>query len=113
MCAGQGLPARLHGRPVVYSTPVELGTATVLADGTFTATVTLPQSLENGVHHLVATGVDVSGNVSTLVVEVTVSGGTAVLAFTGFAALPYAGAGALALLAGGDLLVVSCRRQAA
>jgi hypothetical protein len=98
---------------VVYSTPVKLGTATVLADGTFTATVTLPKSLENGVHHLVATGVDVNGNVRNLVVEVTVSGGTAVLAFTGFSALPYAGAGALALLAGGGLLVVSRRRQAA
>ena len=75
--------------------------------------MTLPQSLEKGVHHLVATGVDVNGNVRNLVVEVTVSGGTAVLAVTGFSALPYAGAGALALLAGGGLLVVSRRRQAA
>jgi hypothetical protein len=98
---------------VVYSTPVKLGTATVLADGTFSATVTLPKDLANGTHHLVASGVDVNGNPRTLVVEVTVSGGTAVLAYTGFSALPYAGAGALALLAGGGLLVVSRRRQAA
>ncbi|QXG74586.1 fibronectin type III domain-containing protein [Modestobacter sp. L9-4] len=98
---------------VVYSTPVKLGTATVLADGTFSATVTLPKDLANGTHHLVASGVDVNGDPRTLIVEVTVSGGTAVLAFTGFSALPYAGAGALALLAGGGLLVVSRRRQAA
>jgi hypothetical protein len=98
---------------VVYSTPVKLGTATVLADGTFSATVTLPKDLANGTHHLVASGVDVNGNPRTLIVEVTVSGGTAVLAYTGFSALPYAGAGALALLAGGGLLVVSRRRQAA
>lgn len=98
---------------VVYSTPVKLGTATVLADGTFSATVTLPKDLTNGVHHLVASGVDVNGNPRVLVVEVTVSGGTAVLAMTGFSALPVAGAGALALIAGGGLLVVSRRRQAA
>ncbi|GAB4083327.1 hypothetical protein GCM10028783_42780 [Modestobacter muralis] len=98
---------------VVYSTPVKLGTATVLADGTFSATVTLPKDLTNGTHHLVASGVDVNGNPRVLVVEVTVSGGTAVLAFTGFSALPIAGAGALALIAGGGLLVVSRRRQAA
>jgi hypothetical protein len=100
-------------RAPFLSVPVHLGTATVLADGTFSATVTLPKGLEDGVHHLVATGVDVNGNVRNLVVEVTVSGGTAVLAFTGFSALPYAGTGALALLAGGGLLVVSRRRQAA
>ncbi|TYP87261.1 fibronectin type III domain-containing protein [Blastococcus xanthinilyticus] len=98
---------------VVYSTPVKLGEVTVLSDGTFSAEVTLPKDMENGVHHLVATGVDVNGNVRNLVVEVTVSGGTAVLALTGFSALPYLGAGALALLAGGGLLVASRRRQAA
>ena len=98
---------------VVYSTPVKLGSVTVLADGSFSATVVLPKDLTNGTHHLVASGVDVNGNPRNLVVEVTVSGGVAVLAMTGFSALPYAGAGALALLAGGGLLVVSRRRQAA
>jgi hypothetical protein len=98
---------------VVYSTPVKLGSVVVLADGTFSATVTVPANLTDGVHHLVATGVDVNGNARNLVVEVTVSGGTAVLAVTGFSALPYAGAGALALLAGGGLLVAARRRTAA
>ena len=72
----------------------------VLADGTFTAEVTLPEDMANGVHHLVASGVDVNGDPRTLVVEVTVSGGTAVLAYTGFAPLPFVGAGVLALAAG-------------
>ncbi len=48
-----------------------------------------------------------------MVIEVTVSGGTAALAVTGFEALPYAAAGALALLAGGGLMVATRRRQAA
>ncbi|MDT0277307.1 fibronectin type III domain-containing protein [Blastococcus goldschmidtiae] len=98
---------------VVYSTPVELGDVVVLADGTFSATVTLPADLTDGVHHVVASGVDADGNVRNLVVEVTVSGGTAVLANTGFSALPVLGAGGLALLAGGGLLVAARRRTAA
>jgi hypothetical protein len=98
---------------IVYSTPVKLGEAVVASDGTFSATVTLPTTLANGVHHLVASGVDVNGNVRNLVVEVTVSGGTAVLANTGFSTLPYLGTGALALLAGGGLLVAARRRSAA
>jgi hypothetical protein len=98
---------------IAYSTPVKLGSVTVLSDGTFSAEVTLPKDMENGVHHLVASGVDANGNVKNLVVEVTVSGGTAVLALTGFSALPFVGAGALALLAGGGLLLASRRRQAA
>jgi hypothetical protein len=98
---------------IVYSTPVKLGSVVVGTDGTFSYTVTLPKDLENGVHHLVASGVDVNGNARNMVVEVTVSGGTAVLAFTGFSALPYLGGGALAVLAGAGLLVASRRRQAA
>ncbi|MCZ2825655.1 MULTISPECIES: Ig-like domain-containing protein [unclassified Modestobacter] len=95
---------------IIYSDPVKLGEVTVLADGTFTATVTVPKDLTDGVHHLVASGVDANGNVRNLVVEVTVSGGTAVLAFTGFSPLPFIGAGVLALGAGGGLLVASRRR---
>jgi hypothetical protein len=98
---------------IVYSTPIKLGEAVVASDGTFSATVTLPTTLADGVHHLVASGVDVNGNVRNLVLEVTVSGGTAVLATTGFSTLPYLGTGALALLAGGGLLVAARRRSAA
>jgi hypothetical protein len=97
----------------VYSTPVSLGTAQVGADGRFSAAVILPKDLVNGVHHLVASGLDENGNPRYLVVEVAVSGGIAALAYTGFSALPYAGAGVLALLAGGGLLVASRRRRVA
>jgi hypothetical protein len=102
---------------VVYSTPVKLGTAVVLADGTFSATVTLPKDMPNGTHHLVASGVDVNGNPRNLVVEVTVSGGVAAttgggLAYTGSTPLPFVVGGVLALAAGGGLLVASRRRQA-
>ncbi|TWH75289.1 hypothetical protein JD78_03844 [Modestobacter roseus] len=102
---------------VVYSTPVKLGSVVVLADGTFTAEVTLPKELANGVHHLVATGVDVNGDVRTLVVEVTVSGGVATaavagLASTGVTPAPWLAGGALTLLAGGGLLVAARRRSA-
>ena len=75
--------------------------------------MTLPKDLTNGTHNLLATGVDANGNVRNLVVEVNVSGGTAVLANTGFSALPFAGAGALALLGGGGLLLAARRRTAA
>ena len=100
----------------VYSTPTKVGTAVADEAGNFTATVTLPASLANGTHHLVAAGVDPSGNPRYLVVEVTVSGGTAVvtaaggLAYTGFSALPFVGGGLLTLVAGAGLLVASRRR---
>ncbi|WP_153359220.1 hypothetical protein [Modestobacter roseus] len=102
---------------VAYSTPVSLGQAVVLSDGTFTAEVTLPEDMANGTHHLVASGVDVNGDPRTLVVEVTVSGGVATaeiagLAYTGFTPAPWLAGGALTLLAGGGLLVAARRRSA-
>ena len=85
------------------------------ADGSFSATVDLPTDLPNGTHHLVAAGVDENGNPRYLVTEVTITGGTTAsgLAYTGFSAAPFLGAGALALVAGGGLLVASRRRQQA
>ena len=103
---------------VVYSTPVSLGSAVVGADGTFSQEVTLPKELANGTHHLVASGVDVNGDPRNLVVEVTISGGTAAagdgttLAYTGATVLPYVGGGLVALLAGGALVLVGRRRNA-
>ncbi|MGY2067910.1 hypothetical protein [Blastococcus sp. SYSU DS0619] len=104
---------------IVYSTPISLGSVIAGPDGTFTATVTLPEDLAVGTHHLVATGVDQFGNVRNLVIDVTVDAagaGTvtqirdAGLASTGAdVALPLAG-GAAALLLGGGLLVASRRR---
>jgi hypothetical protein len=102
---------------VMYSTPQVLKTVLADGNGNFTATVTVPAGLANGTHHLVAAGVDENGNPRYLVVEVTVSGGVATvtssgLAYTGFTALPFVGAGVLALGVGGGLLVASRRRQA-
>ena len=94
---------------VLYSTPVSLGTVVVGADGRFSTSVTLPAGTANAKHHLVGAGVDANGNPRYLITEITVSGGTG-LAYTGFTPLPYLGAGALALLAGGGLLVASRRR---
>jgi hypothetical protein len=100
---------------LVYSTPVSLGSV-VAADGSFSATVDLPTDLPNGTHHLVSAGVDGNGDPRYLVTEITVVGGVVVsssgLAYTGFSAAPFLGVGALALVAGGGLLVASRRRQA-
>jgi hypothetical protein len=104
---------------IMYSTPTSLATVVADADGAFEIMVTVPAGLANGTHHLVAAGVDVDGKPRYLVVEVTVSGGVATvattgsgLAYTGFTALPFVGAGVLALALGGGLLVASRRRQA-
>ncbi|GAB3352410.1 fibronectin type III domain-containing protein [Modestobacter lapidis] len=113
---------------VMYSTPQVLATVVADANGDFTAIVTVPEGLADGTHNLVAAGVDEDGNPRYLVVEVTVTGGVAAvaavvsdstslattggLAYTGFTALPFVGAGVLALGVGGGLLVVSRRRQA-
>ncbi|SDF68600.1 fibronectin type III domain-containing protein [Klenkia brasiliensis] len=96
---------------LVYSSPVSLGTVVTDENGSFSVEVTVPANLANGTHHLVATGVDPSGNVRNLVIAVTVSGGQAVLATTGFDAVPVAVGGGLVLLAGAGLLVGARRRS--
>jgi titin len=108
---------------VIYSTPVNLGMATTDANGAFTKTVTVPSSLAAGSHSLVAYGVDPSGNLHSLRMNVTVppaagsSGGSnRALAYTGLDINPLAFvvAGGGLLLAGLVLLVVSrTRRQEA
>jgi hypothetical protein len=60
----------------MYSTPTPLGTAVVEADGTFTATVTIPSGLAAGTHSLVASGIDDSGNPYALRMDVTLTGAT-------------------------------------
>ena len=100
----------------VYSTPVKVGTATADANGVFSAVVTLPAGLAAGTHHLVAAGVDPSGNPRYLVQQVSVttaaSSSTPGLADTGAEPLPLLiGAGAL-LLAGTALTSLGRRRTA-
>jgi len=109
---GDGYLAGSVVRLTMFSSPVELGTAVVASDGTFTATVTVPANLVNGTHHLVATGVDKDGNVRNLVITVTVNGGQATLAVTGFDAVPVALGGGLVVLAGAGLVLGGRRRRA-
>jgi hypothetical protein len=97
---------------LVYSTPTVLGTVEADENGTFTFTGALPEGLEAGEHTLVASGVDPSGEPRNLTMSVTVGGDTAALANTGFSAAPVLGAGALALLAGGGLILSARRRVA-
>ncbi|MGY2067036.1 hypothetical protein [Blastococcus sp. SYSU DS0619] len=105
---------------VMYSTPQLLATVEADANGDVATLVTVPAGLASGVHTLLAAGVDADGNPHYLTVEVVVAedaapaaadGTGAVLADTGFTALPVLGAGMLALTAGGGLLLVSRRRQ--
>jgi hypothetical protein len=96
---------------LVYSSPVSLGTVVTDENGSFSVEVTVPANLANGTHHLVATGVDANGNVRNLVIAVTVSGGVATLATTGFDAVPVAVGGGLVLLTGAGLLVGARRRS--
>jgi hypothetical protein len=108
---GSGYAANSTVDLYVYSTPRKIGTVTTDAEGGFTVTVTVPADLAPGAHHLVAAGVDPSGALRYLRVDVTVTQAAGQLAWTGFEALPFVGAGVLALALGSGLVVVSRRRR--
>lgn len=108
---GSGFAPNSTVQLLVYSSPVSLGTVVTDSTGSFSVEVTVPANLANGTHHLVATGVDANGNVRNLVISVTVSGGVATLATTGFDAVPVAVGGGLVLLTGAGLLVGARRRS--
>jgi len=109
---GAGFAPNSTVQLTVFSTPVSLGTTVADGTGAFSAEVTIPAGLTNGTHHLVASGVDASGAVRNLVTEVTLSGGTPALAYTGFSPAPYIGGGLVLLLAGAGLVVAGRRRRA-
>jgi hypothetical protein len=95
----------------IYSEPVVLGSATAEADGTFTATVTLPDGYA-GEHTLLASGVDADGDprYMTLALDIGAGGGGG-LPVTGppIVVLLLLGAG---LIAGGGLLAATRPRKA-
>lgn len=98
----------------VYSTPTFLGNVTADKDGRFTVDVTIPASLANGEHSLVASGVDFNGNSYVMRSDFTVGAAgaqQAKLPFTGASvALPLLG-GLVAVGVGGGLLVAARRRS--
>jgi LPXTG-motif cell wall-anchored protein len=97
---------------LIYSTPQVLTTVMTDSSGSFTVQVTVPAGLPDGHHTLVAAGADPSGNMRYLTLPVTVTAGSAELAYTGASVLTPALAGLGALVLGGGLLVVSRRRTA-
>jgi hypothetical protein len=103
-------------RAIAYSTPQELGTFVTDANGEFEVTVSIPAGLPVGEHSLVVTGLDPTGVVRNLRVDVTVAaGGTpsitrATLAYTGAdVAVPLTG-GLVSVAVGGGLILAGRRR---
>jgi hypothetical protein len=97
---------------LIYSTPQILTTVVTDGTGSFSVEVTVPAGLAAGQHHLVAAGVDPSGELRYLTLPVTVTGGGAALAYTGADVVVPAIGGLLAVLVGAGLLFVARRRPA-
>jgi LPXTG-motif cell wall-anchored protein len=96
---------------LVYSTPQVLTTTMTDASGSFTVEVTVPAGLPDGRHTLVAAGADPSGHMRYMTLPITVTAGSAELAYTGASVLTPALAGLGALVLGGGLLMASRRRS--
>ncbi|WP_156495968.1 hypothetical protein [Microbacterium sp. T32] len=91
----------------LHSTPVKLLSTTASADGTVSATVTIPSETEIGAHKIEVRGTT-SGSVYA---ALTVIDGLAVTGFDTTATTP-AGIGASMLLLGGIVVVLIARRRA-
>ncbi|NJC72435.1 hypothetical protein HC031_22340 [Planosporangium thailandense] len=103
--AGSGFKPGSTVALAVYSTPVDLGTATVAADGTFTKTVTLPTGLPAGSHHLLAAGLGPDGTVRYVTKAVTVP--AAGLPITGGTTTPIVVTAVALLLLGAALVAAT------
>jgi hypothetical protein len=98
---------------VIASTPTLLTTVGADGSGSFSTTVTIPESIEAGAHTLSATGASPSGGTVTLSTAITVNKGSeAALAFTGSNTAALAGV-AIAVIAVGALFVGVTRRRSA
>ncbi|SJN27499.1 5'-nucleotidase [Microbacterium esteraromaticum] len=113
--SGEGFAAGDELTIELRSTPVQLGTATVAADGTFSATVTVPKNTAAGAHTIAVIQSD--GAEATAPLTVTAADGGPGsnpgddLATTGADSVPYLVLAAL-LLTLGLALVVARRRKA-
>ncbi|GAA4167864.1 beta strand repeat-containing protein [Gryllotalpicola koreensis] len=105
--SGTGFAALSAVQLAVYSTPALLTTATTDASGAFTATVTVPDSLADGAHTMVALGSTPAGAERTLGARFTIPAAAAGSAASAHAAVPAAGALAATGAAddGGQLLI--------
>nr|WP_232842363.1 Ig-like domain-containing protein [Terrimesophilobacter mesophilus] len=69
---GSDLPAGATVSAELHSTPVDLGTAMVRDDGTFTLNTVIPSTVEPGAHHYVVTVTPLTGEPQTSELPVTV-----------------------------------------
>lgn len=112
---GSGFEEGLELVLELRSTPVEVGTATVAADGTFSVTVTIPKDTTVGAHTLAAIQPD--GAEATASLTVTAAGGggggdgDGQLGVTGADPTPYVMLAGLLLLLGGALVVARRRSR--
>ena len=70
---GSGFAPNSEVTLVFYSTPTQMGVATVNGQGSFSKTVVVPTSLATGSHHLTALGVETTATEANAVVSVTVA----------------------------------------
>ncbi|GAA3298121.1 hypothetical protein GCM10020218_084930 [Dactylosporangium vinaceum] len=99
---------------VVYSQPIELGTAVTDGQGNFSKPVRVPPDLVVGAHSLVAAGVGPNGLPHSLKMAITVAaaGGGGGLAVTGAPIAAMLQLGLATVFGGGGLLFASRRRKA-
>ena len=71
--SSSGLPAGSTVSLFIHSTPVSLGSAVVAKNGTFSKTVTIPEGVEPGDHHFVATITVPGSTPSTVESPVTIA----------------------------------------
>ncbi len=109
---GGGFKAGSTVQVVIYSDPVNLGSARANAAGEVSLDVTIPASFAPGSQHTIQLqGIDPSGAVRVLSHEVTIADSEGQLAYTGATVLPLIGGGVV-LLGLGAFLLVRTRRGA-
>ncbi|MFB9179139.1 hypothetical protein ACFFX1_13455 [Dactylosporangium sucinum] len=107
---GTGFMPYSTAKIVIYSTPIELGTAITDGLGNFSKPVKVPANLAVGGHQLVASGIDPSGNPHNMKMAIRVRGSADSLAVTGPPIMALLLLGTTTALLGGTLLLATRRR---